>query len=72
MNQQITLAEGAGPFNQLMGGVVCVALSAHDDDIVEGTHNFSIHLNSSDSCVKINNSVLSICILDNDCKPCCM
>ena len=65
VNQQIILAEGAGPFNQLMGGVVCVTLSAHHDDIVEGTHNFSIHLNSSDSCVKINNSVLSICILDD-------
>ena len=66
VNEQFILGEGAGPFNQLMGGELCITVSVFDDSILEDTQNFSIHLSSSDSCVLINVTHTTVCILDED------
>ena len=66
MDQLLVIADGAGPFNQLKGGELCITVSVFDDSILEDTQNFSIHLSSSDSCVLINITHTTVCILDED------
>ena len=71
VDQLLVIADGAGPFNQLKGGELCITVSVFDDSILEDTQTFSIHLSSDDSCVQIGPVYTSFCILDNDSKQSC-
>ena len=57
--------------NQANVSQACGNIPIANDTLVEGTENFTIHVFTNESCVKIDKdrATADIFIIDSDCKP---